>query len=154
LGNKTSIHGTIIEYGLNKGESQKKIYAHNEKVITQLPKEDKWPPLNQNMFAFTKSIDTHSLTSYWGRSLHFGGVFKGIEHEWKEWIEKFETLLCDLYWVEAHVHFNPEYYGLVTISWRMDLNKWYLVGDESTWKKVSPEFWKSKIDSDFFESLK
>ena len=119
MGMSTKIYGCIIEFGLWNGDEQEKIYAHNSKVLLELPEFDEWPPLDQNMLNITEPYpkDRGPNYGYCGRLIHFGGNFKSIEHEWKEWKEKFESLLEKLYWLEAQVHVQTEYLELQTYTW-------------------------------------
>jgi hypothetical protein len=143
MGMATHIFGCIIEYGLQVGEMQLKINAHNQQVIEDMPLYDNWPPLSRNMFAITSAgIRGETPTyDYGGRIIHFGANLKGVEMEWSEWKEKFESLLTKLLWTRAHVHFVTEYNSLQSFEWRIDLLKWSLRGATEL-KSISPEHWK------------
>jgi hypothetical protein len=121
MGMKTRLYGCIEEYGLNIGEFQDKIYSHNERIISELPIEDNWPPLTKNMFSITKNLDSNVNHEYCGRTIHFGGNYKSIDDEWIEWKNKFENLLQNLLWTSAEVHFKNEFCELQTFSWKIDL---------------------------------
>jgi len=131
MGMTTYLYGAIEEYGLNIPRT-KEIYAHNEQVIESLPTSDDWPPLSKEMFSITKNdieIEGPNL-EYWGRIINFGACLKSVEHEWKEWREKFEELLTKLYWTEANVHFKTEYTGVISFRWSVDLLKWSISKEE------------------------
>ena len=144
MGMTTFIYGVIEEYGLNHNRKDE-IYAHNESILSQLPTSDNWPPLSQNMFAITKG----ELLEYSGRIIHFGACLKSVEHEWIEWKEKFENLLKEMYWLQAHVHFKTEYTGVVSFEWRIDLHKWSI--DDTPIAPIKEEYWEFE-DCDKWES--
>ena len=140
MGMTTFIYGVIEEYGLNL-KWLDEVYSHNEKVISSLPTSDPWPPLSKEMFSITKNdkeIEGPDL-AYWGRMIHFAACLKSVEYEWGEWKEKFEHLLRQLYWTQAHVHFKTEYTGVISFAWKVDLKKWSIT--EKNIIQVKPEFW-------------
>jgi hypothetical protein len=124
MGMPTSLYGCIVEYGVYN-EVQSKIKDHNNTAIKSLPDFDEWPPLTRHMFSITQDSDFTSPSptyEYHGRIIHFGGQFKSIEYEWREWKEKFENLLTKLIWKDAFVHFKTGYTDIQTFKWRMDSN--------------------------------
>lgn len=137
----TYIYGAIEEYGF-AAKRLEEIYAHNESVILNLPMADHWPPLSREMFSITKNNKRSEGPNfeYWGRIIHFGACLKSVEYEWAEWKEKFEQLLTKLYWIEAHVHFKPEYCGVMSFKWAVDLLKWN-IGEEKM-NPIRKEFWE------------
>lgn len=140
----TRLYGCIVEYGLQTGEMQAKIYSHNKSVIDKLPENDQWPPLSKKMFAITENSGEYTPDySYSGRIIHFGANFKSIEYEWMEWKIKFEDLLSRLLWLEADVHFKTEYADIQTFKWRVDLKKWTLY-DKVELEPIKKEYWDFK----------
>lgn len=153
MGMTTTLYGCIIENGLLHTPEQDKIYAHNTSIIHALPAHDEWPPLTRNMFAITDNADfsnknTGPNYAYSGRIIHFGGNFKSIELEWKEWEIKFEELLSKLLWLEATVHLQTEYASLFTFRWHVDLLEWNLSQDNVT-QVIPKEFWKFESNAPF-----
>ncbi len=136
----TIIYGVIQEYGLSHKKLQE-IYAHNEHVINNLPTSDSWPPLSKEMFSITKNdkLTEGPNLEYWGRTIHFAASLKSVEHEWTEWKAKFENLLQNLCWTEAHVHFKTEYTGVISFKWRVDLSKWSI--DDLSTTPITKNFW-------------
>jgi len=60
-----------------------------------------------------------------------------------------EDLLTKLLWLSANVHFRPEYAGIQTFTWRVDLLKWSLYEKESI-EGVEPirkDFWEYEGDA-------
>jgi hypothetical protein len=101
----TTLYGCISEYGVYN-ELQERIKKHNDSIIESLPQFDEWPPLTRQMFAVTQDSDYLTIPptyEYWGRTFHFGGRFKSIEYEWKEWRQKFEILLTKLVWQDSFI---------------------------------------------------
>lgn len=148
----TRIYGCIVEYGLQVGEMQTRIYDHNQKVLNQLPWDDKWPPLARKMFAITynEEFPDSANYAYSGRIIHFGGNFKSIEHEWPEWRKKFETLLTKLLWLNADVHIETEYTRLQTSRWHVDLSKWTLY-EKTDLIPIIPDYWEYSANHNFDE---
>ncbi|NVK63238.1 MAG: hypothetical protein HWE22_01575 [Flavobacteriales bacterium] len=143
MGMTTFIYGVIEEYGLNHHRKYE-VYDHNEKIISELPTSDSWPPLSKEMFSITKG----EILEYSGRIIHFGACLKSVEYEWLEWKGKFESLLKEMYWLQAHVHFKTEYTGVVSFEWRMDLNKWSIGSGQID--PIKEEYWEFE-DSDNWE---
>lgn len=149
MGMTTFIYGVIEEYGLNH-KRLNEVYSHNEKIISSLPTSDSWPPLSKEMFSITKNdkeVEGPNL-EYWGRMIHFAACLKSVEYEWVEWKEKFENLLQQLYWTQAHVHFKTEYTGVISFKWSVDLTKWSI--DERPITTIKRKFWNFE-DSDNWE---
>jgi hypothetical protein len=149
MGINTLIYGVIEELDSNQMRLNE-IYSHNEKVISNIPNSDSWPPLSKEMFSITKNVYENEGPNleYGGRIIHFAANTKSIEHEWLDWKEKFEELLLQLYWTQAHVHFKTEYTGIISFEWRIDLKKWSISTKEIT--PIKREFWDFK-DSDSWE---
>ena len=140
MGMATRIYGCITEldYGITDSEIQNRINTHNENVISNLPIKSDWPPLTKKMFAITTNSDFPKEGpnfAYSGRIIHFGANFKSVEYEWKEWKTKFESLLSDLIWTQAEVHFVTEYTDVQTFRWRINFG---IVDVEKDIKLVKP----------------
>src|SRR5690349_18278400 len=74
----------------------------NLRVLRTLPVRDEWPPLTRDMFW---STPLGSSETFIHQVIHFGGSINGLE--WGNvpvWIEKVESLLRRLYWIEATAH--------------------------------------------------
>lgn len=146
MGMSTTLYGCILEFG-PYNEFHDRIKEHNDSVLRSLPEFDEWPPLTRQMFAVTQNSDFKVIPpnyEYYGRAFHFGGQFKSIECEWKEWKAKFEMLLTKLIWMEAFVHFKPEYADLQTFRWSLNLDNWDL--DNEPRFEIRPEYWDFEGD--------
>lgn len=121
----TILFGAIVEYGLTGNNSTER-YDHNAQVIASLPLSAPWPPVTQEMFSFTQNSPGRKGPDleYESRVIHFGASLKGVEYEWEEWIVKFENLLEQLFWLEAHVHCGPEVGTTISGHWKVDLKQW------------------------------
>ncbi|MFA7554363.1 MAG: hypothetical protein WCY88_08945 [Spongiibacteraceae bacterium] len=88
---------------------------NNQKVMMSLPSIEDWPLLSREMFSMPVQVvsgdDAHTDV------MHFGTSYKGVEHEWEMWIQKFESMLKSMYWVSATVHLETEYNGRHTFTW-------------------------------------
>lgn len=131
MGMVTFIYGVIEEYNLCQ-LSDKDVYTHNERIINSLSLLDSWPPLSREMFSITKNHPSEQGPNleYCGRMIHFGACLKSVEYDWPEWKQKFESLLKQLQWSQAYVHFKTEYTGVISFSWRIDLKKMDLFAKE------------------------
>ncbi len=117
--------GVVMEesmvYGYIKGPSHSTAsdsFTHNttnRQALMSLPTMDSWPFLPREMFSLPRLI-THE-DRLQSSVIHFGGAYKGIEYEWKEWIAKFETLLQQMYWHSVVVHLETELSGVHTFTW-------------------------------------
>ena len=153
MGMTTLLYGMVEEYRLNHSRLNE-INDHNEKTISNLNIADSWPPLSKEMFSITKNdekMDGPNL-EYQGRMIHFGACLKSVEYEWESWKVKFERLLKNLYWIQAHVHLKTEYSGIISFEWHIDLKKWNIGEDpivpikETDWKFTDINNW-GKIPS-------
>lgn len=81
----------------------------------KLPKMEEWPYLSNEMFSLPEL--TPGPDNYQTEVVHFGASYKGIEYEWNAWIERFEALLVDMFWVSAVVHLETELSGVHTFTW-------------------------------------
>ncbi|RQH12615.1 hypothetical protein [Okeania hirsuta] len=149
MGMTSIIYGVIEEYGLNLKKLEE-VYAHNEGIISALPTSDSWPPLSKEMFSITKNDSELKGPNleYWGRMIHFAACLKSVEYEWREWKEKFEDLLLQMYWTQAHVHVKTEYSDIISFSWTLDLKKWSI--SEEAIRPIKREFWDFE-DADNWE---
>ncbi|MBU2985557.1 hypothetical protein KO528_09360 [Saccharophagus degradans] len=87
----------------------------NRKALLMLPTSDEWPYLSQEMFSIPQLEP--GPDNYQTEVVHFGASYKAIEYEWKNWVEKFELLLSNMYWVSAVVHLETELSGVHTFTW-------------------------------------
>jgi hypothetical protein len=142
MGMETRLYGCIVEFARDENLH----YSHNEKIISELPEIDDWPPLSKNMFGITHSNPTDgSNYAYYGRIIHFGASFKTIEYEWKEWKDKFENLLTRLFWSSAYVHMKPFYADIQTFKWHINFDKWQ-IGEGDILDPIKPEHWDFEGD--------
>jgi len=78
--------------------------------MLELPSAESWTLVNREMFSLPENTMTDISLST--EVMHFGASYKGVEHEWKYWLEQFENLLRKMYWVSATVHLETEMSGL------------------------------------------
>lgn len=144
MGMRTTIYGYIEEMDFWKDPVRSKVRKHNSAIISSLPIADEWPPLSKEMFAIANNLKNHSGPNfeYSGRVIHFGANLKSVEYEWQEWKNKFESLLTNLFFIEARVHFKTEYSPLETSSWRIDLLKYKVKHDNLMPAEISKEHWE------------
>lgn len=90
----------------------------NRDAILALPDAEGWPVVNREMFA----VPTLELAAGGQHTqvMHFGASYRGIEYEWTHWLEQFESLLRNMYWVAATVHLETELSGIHSFVWEAD----------------------------------
>ena len=143
MGMKTTIYGYIEEMNFWVDPIKTQVIEHNTKVINSLPSSDTWPPLSREMFAICKNnlLVPGPNLEYRGRIIHFGANLKSVELEWKEWKSKFEDFLTRLIFLEAVVHFRPEYASIQTNEWTVDILNYQIKHDGQMPDPVIKENW-------------
>jgi len=116
---------TII-YGYIQGAEwmsadMRKLQRLNREVIAGLPAKDRFPYLTQGMFAIPG--DEPEQGTFRSQIIHFAGSMKEAELQWKQWLEKFESLLRKLYWFSAKVHLRAEVIGDFDYEWTVEANQ-------------------------------
>jgi hypothetical protein len=146
MGMSLRLYGCIVEYALGPEDLNDSIRKHNETVIQHI-KNSQQVLFEKEMFFINSAAD-----NYGGRLIHFGGnsrdwMANDPVKSWKLWLSEFEGLLTKLYWLEADVHFKPEYASVQSFFWRIDLKKWSPHTLETV-SQISPTDWdfEGKID--------
>ncbi len=90
----------------------------NRQVLASLPSVEDWPLIGREMFVLPSPTlvvdDIHTEV------VPFGNSYKGVEYEWQQWLQRFEDLLQNMYWVSATVHLETEFSGTHTFTWHTD----------------------------------
>ena len=87
----------------------------NRHAMLALPTAEEWPYLCREMFSLPR-VEVND-DRYLTEVMHFGASYKAVEYEWKQWMERFETLLNNMDWVSAVVHLETELTGVHTFTW-------------------------------------
>lgn len=143
MGMRTTLYGYIEEMDFWEDPIRKSVREHNFEVIGSMPEGDDWPPLSKEMFSIcsnNKNFPGPNL-EYLGRIIHFGANLKSVEIDWDEWKDKFELLLCRLFFLKAVVHFRPEYSGIQTNEWSIDLNRYQIKHNSEMPRPIVKEDW-------------
>lgn len=113
MSNESIVYGCIKELVL-PGETimRREINRH---ALNTLPSVEQWPFLYKEMFAAPEHGFT--LDGIQTEVTHFGASYFAVEYEWRGWIECFEALLEQMYWVSAVVHLETDLSGLHTFTW-------------------------------------
>jgi hypothetical protein len=91
---------------------------NNRKVLMSLPSVEDWPLLSREMFSMPVPLtDLYQMQT---DVMHFGSSYKAVEHEWDQWIARFEEMLKGMYWVSAIVHLETELNGRHTFTWEAE----------------------------------
>ncbi len=90
----------------------------NRQVLSSLPSVEDWPLIGREMFVLPSPTlvvdDLHTDV------VPFGNSYRGVEYEWQQWLQRFEDLLQNMYWVSATVHLETEFNGTHTFTWHTD----------------------------------
>lgn len=87
----------------------------NRAALARLPSVEEWPLLAREMF--TAPPGSIALEGPQTDVVAFGSAYRGVEYEWEQWIERFEALLAEMYWVTATIHLETELSGTHTFTW-------------------------------------
>lgn len=98
-----------------KSELSLAIGRRTDEVLAALPEEDNWPPLCKPMFGLPPSGT--ALITYERRLVHFAASVKNVDFALRDWLDKFETLLRQLYWQEAYLRVEQGYIGTHEFRW-------------------------------------
>lgn len=116
MGHESVVYGYIKGATLRPGPDFYALHPLNRAVIQRLPEDDLWPFLSGSMFTVPR--DEPTAGRYRRQIIHFGASFKMIETDWEKWLDKFEHLLRQLYWIEAKVHLETEFLGAHLYVWK------------------------------------
>ena len=97
-------------------EADRRIGRHNESVLEALGVEDTWPPLCRPMFGWAPA--EAPMITYRNRLIHLGASLKDLDWSARDWLDKFESLLCRLYWESAYIRCEFGYLGTHEFQWR------------------------------------
>lgn len=116
----------------------------NEKVLEGLPEGyDDDPPLIKSMFSIPCLDETQVYRS---RTMTFGVSFNCVYWERDQWFNRFEALLCKLYWSNVTMHIRPELGDRCIVVWTSTM--WelglYPVGEEVQLPPPTTE-WRRQI---------
>ena len=93
----------------------------NKDALEALPAAEFWPVISREMFSMSHSLaDNVDEIALHTQVTHFGASYNGIEYEWQHWLEQFEALLRQMYWVSATVHLETEISGTHSFVWHTD----------------------------------
>lgn len=112
---ETVVYGVIRDVASNDVSFLQRSRLINCAAILELGDFDDFPYLTTSMF----SIPTEELEqgTYQTQVIHFAASYQAVEYHWEQWIEKFERLLKQMYWVSVTVHLETEVSGMHTFNW-------------------------------------
>ena len=113
-----------IVYGCIKDSADENIVERrriNLQALSELPAAESWPMISREMFSARTAPDEVESGPLLNTEItHFGASYQGVEYEWKHWLEQFEQLLRQMYWVSATVHLETEMAGTHSFFWQTD----------------------------------
>ncbi|HET8711807.1 MAG TPA: hypothetical protein VFM32_10540 [Spongiibacteraceae bacterium] len=113
------VYGCIkdVIYTSDMEQTRQRRHA-NRQVLAALPSVEDWPLIGREMFVLPSTTlvvdDLHTEV------VPFGNSYKGVEYEWEQWLQRFEDLLQNMFWVSATVHLETEFNGTHTFTWHTD----------------------------------
>lgn len=120
MGHISLVYGHIIGEAW-RSEDYHKLQRLNKKVIDSLPdNDDGFPWITRRMFLVP---DPDKDKMYRDQVIVFGASYKSVEHEWEEWLDKFEAILKQLYWSSVTIHLETELVGTHKYEWVFDMNQ-------------------------------
>ncbi|MES2616981.1 MAG: hypothetical protein V4613_03830 [Bacteroidota bacterium] len=120
MGHVSTIYGTIIGEAW-RTDDYNKLHRLNHAIINSLPDNDEqFPWITKRMFMVP---DPDKDQIYRDQVIVFGASYKSVEHEWDEWLEKFEAILKQLYWSTATIHLETELVGNHKYDWEFDMEQ-------------------------------
>jgi hypothetical protein len=132
-------------------DNARSISAHNERVLGALPTEDDWPPLSRTMFGWSPS--DASMINYRTRPIHFAASLKEVDWDLRDWLDKFEALLKQMYWEKAYVQFDAAYIGEHQFTWH-PTRDWVERLTSGTLEPITTWTFESTMDSNDLDRLR
>lgn len=109
------VYGVVRDVAWGNDASRWMRLDHNRAVIESLPPAEGGPLLSRDMFGISGHDDIGA--AYHTQIIHFGASYRAIEYEWESWMEQFEKVLKQMYWVAAKVHLETELSGNHVFIW-------------------------------------
>lgn len=111
------VYGIIKDVAMSPETDAQKRRMVNSSSLLDLPQtfDALSPFLCGDMFTLP-GMDIFSGT-YHTQVIHFAASYRAVEYEWEVWMQKFEELLGQMYWVSATVHLETELSGKHTFHW-------------------------------------
>jgi len=117
--NESVVYGCIKDVVFTSDMDQtRQRRQSNRRVLSSLPSVEDWPLLSREMFVLPS--ETLVVDDLHTDVVPFGNSYKGVEYEWQQWLQRFEDLLQNMYWVSATVHLETELNGTHTFTWHSD----------------------------------
>lgn len=126
MGHVSIVYGNILGAAW-KTDNYHKLHRLNKSIILNLAQNDNnFPWITKNMFLVP---DPDHDQIYREQVIVFGASYKSVEHDWDEWLEKFENILKQLFWTSATIHLETELVGNHSYNWTIDFDQtdlWFL----------------------------
>lgn len=114
--NETSVFGFIRDEAmLSPGLRTEERLRTNRRVLLDLPDFSACTLLYRDMFSIPNS--SINAGGFYSAMMHFGAPYEGVEYEWDLWLEAFEHMLEQMYFMTAVVHLETPYSGTHTHIW-------------------------------------
>ena len=113
---ETTVYGFIRDAVVVSPQSntQERLMT-NRNVLLALPAFGACTLLYRDMFSIPSS--SVNAGGFYSTLMHFGAPYESVEYEWEHWLEAFEEILQQMYWVSAVVHLETPVSGTHTYVW-------------------------------------
>jgi hypothetical protein len=119
MSQESVVYGCIKDVTFTADMEETRHRRHiNRRVLAALPSIEDWPLLSREMFVLPS--ETLIVDDLHTDVVPFGNSYKGVEYEWEQWLQRFEDLLKNMYWVSATVHLETEFNGVHTFTWHSE----------------------------------
>jgi|KBSSwiStaDraftv2_1062776.scaffolds.fasta_scaffold02198_2 hypothetical protein len=119
MGQESVVYGCIKDVVFTSDMEQTRLRRlANRRVLASLPSIEDWPLISREMFVLPS--ETLVVDDLHTDVVPFGNSYKGVEYEWQQWLQRFEDLLQNMFWVSATVHLETEFNGTHTFTWHAD----------------------------------
>jgi hypothetical protein len=127
------------------------ICRRNEGVIDGLPVEDAFPALCRGMFGMDR--EKSWLISFRNRPIHFAASMRNADFCVRDWLDKFEGLLREMYWESAYVRVKGGYMGAYEFEWKPE-RAWVEAMGKGELRKITAWEFKSSMEEKRLEGLR
>jgi hypothetical protein len=145
--------GSSGDYQLQarKTAVEEEICRHNERVIDGLPVEDAFPALCRGMFGMDR--EKSAGISFRNRPIHFAASMKNADFCIRDWLDKFEGLLREMYWESAYVRIKGGYLGAYEFQWKPE-REWVEEMCKRELRKITAWEFKSSMEEKRLKSMR
>ena len=118
MSHEAILYGAIIGATRKSGDGFFLLHTLNVEVINSLPTDDDHPWVDKSIFALPGD---HPHGTFRRQVIHFGLSMKddpnNLDGLMSTWIDKFEGVLRQLYWMSVRLHLDRDFDGCIDYEW-------------------------------------